>query len=694
MHPRSLHSLCLQGLFLVAAAGSIAGAEQAPGPSAQSVPTFATEGLGKGTVAIDGPWQFHLGDDLAWADPAFDDSHWEQLTADKPWGAQGHPNDGGFAWYRRHVAVNPAPGAGPDLALFVLYVQDAYEIYWNGRLVGGRGKLPPHAVILWYPTWQTFGLGQAHEGVLAVRVWHAPPQTEATPEGGGFLIPPVLGSPDAIARYEDEFDYGYMRSHQFNFGLAYLYSLAGLLSFLAWMRDRRQSLLIWMAGFCFAQPLRLLPPNWPSPISLATSNIIYCLLQAIQDVSLWFLLLLLLRLDERLALARWVRRLAWLQLAFFAADAVAVIPIATGRTRWVVPSQVADYTLTICYSLLETLPLVLVVCAVVRRRRLDPARWLVAVLAFTTEMIPAMILAVGQGRQYTHLNLMQMLSAPLFTVRGSPIDAGTLSGSLLLLAVIYAVYHYTVEERRRQTALEQEFKSARELQQMLIPETLPSVGGFTLTSAYKPASEVGGDFFQIIPLEDDTTLIVLGDVSGKGLKAAMSVSFIVGVVRALANIIRTPEGMLSELNSRLCGRLQGGFTTCVALRLGSDGRATIATAGHPAPFLNDKELDLPAALPLGLFATAAYEETTLHLKASDHLALYTDGLLEARSPSGELYSFDRLKSLFAAKPTAEQAATAAVTFGQDDDITVLTLTRHGVGEVSTSQITAPILSPL
>jgi hypothetical protein len=646
-------------------------------------------------VAIDAPWQFHLGDDRFWADPDFDDSRWEQLTVDKPWGAQGHPNNGGFAWYRRHIKVTLAPGAEPDLALLIPLVENAYEIYWNGRLVGGRGKLPPQAVILIDgPEWQTFGLGQAHEGVLAVRVWHAPPISSWTQNEGGFALPPLLGSPNAIANYTQGYDNDFLRSQQFRFGLNSLYAMAGLLSFLAWMRDRRQSLLIWMAGFCFAQPLRLLPPNWPSPISLATSNIIYCLLQAIQDVSLWFLLLLLLRLDERLALARWVRRLAWLQLAFFAADAVAVIPIATGRTRWVVPSQVADYILTIGYSLLETLPLVLVVYALVGRRRLDPARWLVAVLAVTTEMIPAPILAAEQGRQYTHSNLPQMLSAPLFMVRGSPIDAGTLSGSLLLLAVIYAVYHYTVEERRRQTALEQEFKSARELQQMLIPETLPSVGGFTLTSAYKPASEVGGDFFQIIPLEDDTTLIVLGDVSGKGLKAAMSVSFIVGVVRALANIIRTPEGMLSELNSRLCGRLQGGFTTCVALRLGSDGRATIATAGHPAPFLNDKELDLPAALPLGLFATAAYEETTLHLKASDHLALYTDGLLEARSPSGELYSFDRLKSLFAAKPTAEQAATAAVTFGQDDDITVLTLTRHGAGEVSTSQITAPILSPL
>jgi serine phosphatase RsbU (regulator of sigma subunit) len=104
----------------------------------------------------------------------------------------------------------------------------------------------------------------------------------------------------------------------------------------------------------------------------------------------------------------------------------------------------------------------------------------------------------------------------------------------------------------------------------------------------------------------------------------------------------------------------------------------VASAGHLSPFWNERELNLPGAFPLGLVSAIAYEETTLQLSCSDHLAVYTDGLLEARSDSGELYGFDRLNALFATKPTAEQATEAAVAFGQDDDITVLILTRQAV----------------
>ncbi len=104
-------------------------------------------------------------------------------------------------------------------------------------------------------------------------------------------------------------------------------------------------------------------------------------------------------------------------------------------------------------------------------------------------------------------------------------------------------------------------------------------------------------------------------------------------------------------------------------------RRAIAAAGHPAPWLNGREIDLPGALPLGLMHNSSYSETVLQLKEGDYLTLYTDGLLEARGASGELFGFARLQQLFLQKPTAAQATDAAVQFGQDDDITVLTLTR-------------------
>ncbi len=158
------------------------------------------------------------------------------------------------------------------------------------------------------------------------------------------------------------------------------------------------------------------------------------------------------------------------------------------------------------------------------------------------------------------------------------------------------------------------FKNARELQQVLIPDTLPSVPGFTVTSAYRPAQQVGGDFFQIIPVEGGSTLVILGDVSGKGLKAAMAVSLIVGAMRALADDYPDPAQLLTQLNRRLYGRLQGGFATCLIMLLRADSTCVVASAGHPAPFLNRDEIDLPGALPLGISASTTYAESEVSVR--------------------------------------------------------------------------------
>ncbi len=117
----------------------------------------------------------------------------------------------------------------------------------------------------------------------------------------------------------------------------------------------------------------------------------------------------------------------------------------------------------------------------------------------------------------------------------------------------------------------------------------------------------------------------------------------------------------------------------------------LASAGHPAPFVNARELELPGALPLGISPSATYDETAFNLRVGDHFSLYTDGLLEARNHAGEIYSFERLQSLFARRPDAAAASDAAVDFGQNDDITVLTLTRLATGEDATTLHSAPSL---
>lgn len=664
--------------------------------AAQSpAPVLTIDALGKGFAPLDGPWQFHLGDNAAWALPqAGDDARnvgWEQVSADKTWGAQGHPAYTGFAWYRKHIHLESAPGASPDLALLINHVDDIYEIYWNGILIGHHGTMPPHPSYPYNPPAQTFGLGPARDGVLALRVWKAPLTSFDNDQLGGLHAAPVVGSPSAIGAQKAELDYAWLRSRQYYFGLQSLYGLVMLLSLLSWLRDRSMHVLFWMAVFSGAQVVSLILVGLRIPFSFSFALGWLQPVLSIADIGLWFLLLYLLKLDENPRIARLTRQLAWISIISTSLDGILTLldwsnPLLSS---WV---QGADGFLTLIFTALEAYPLVLVAYAI--RKRLDPSRWMVAITAMLAGMVQVVRIAVQQGSRFTHFTLGDKIAAPLFSVNGNVFTAQTIANTLLLLAIIYAVYRYLQDSLSRQTSMEQEFKSARELQQVLIPESLPALPGFAFTSSYRPAQEVGGDFFQVIPLEGEfegSTMILLGDVSGKGLKAAMTVSLIVGAARTLARYAPSPGEMLAELNLRLFGRLKGGFVTCLAVRLDAAGNCVVAGAGHPAPFLNKKEIDMQGTLPLGILPAAIFEEKALVLKEGDHFALYTDGLLEARSASGEIFSFERLDALFATRPDAAKATEAAVNFGQDDDITVLTLTRLGKGQQSSSHLSAPHL---
>jgi serine phosphatase RsbU (regulator of sigma subunit) len=327
------------------------------------------------------------------------------------------------------------------------------------------------------------------------------------------------------------------------------------------------------------------------------------------------------------------------------------------------------------------------------RRNLDTSRWAVALSALLLQLIETFADASALGQRFTHWTLFpDLIDRALFTIQGVHFRAQQTLALALFVSIIYAVYRYALEQQARQNLLEREIQSAREIQQFLIPETLPSLTGYAVTSSYQPAQEVGGDFFQLLPLPDGSTIVALGDVSGKGLKAAMNVSMIVGALKALVVDSANPWELLVGLNRCLCGRMQGGFTTSILLRLDPDGTVTFANAGHLPPFLNDREVTLEGSLPLGLVSFAQYGEVAMKLRPGDHLSLYTDGLLEARNADGELFGFNRMHELLAKRPTAQQATEAAVAFGQDDDITVLTLTRLEAGEESTTSLVAPFLA--
>ena len=250
-------------------------------------------------------------------------------------------------------------------------------------------------------------------------------------------------------------------------------------------------------------------------------------------------------------------------------------------------------------------------------------------------------------------------------------DAGSV---LFLIAIAVVMFFRFTRVSREQARSAAELGAAREIQQRLVPASLPRFPGFHLEAAYLPAQEVGGDFYQAIEQANGYALIVVGDVSGKGLKAAMTGALAIGALRTLADENLSPGELLRRLNRQMLATQESGFITCLCVRMSLQGSVTMANAGHLSPYRGQEEIELDSGLPLGLTADAEYGETHIELAPGDMLTLLSDGVVEARDAKGELLGFERLSAL--TTKSAEEIADAAQRWGQDDDITVLTVQRR------------------
>jgi hypothetical protein len=673
-------------LLLVLVAASAAAQQTGSSPAPASSRTMTIPGLGRGIVEIDGAWQFHLGDNPQWAQPSFDDSQWESIRSDDSWGDQGHPSYTGIAWYRRHLDIRPSPGTTAEYRILLRFVEDAYEVYWNGKPIGRSGRLPPSASWDSFHFPQDFSLTGSPSGVLAIRVWKAPLDIYGDAGSGGLNYPPQLGDPYSISLRKDSIFQSYVRQDLFDYSLVLLRVFIALLCVVLWYRNRSEQLFLWVGLFTVTPvALEILQHFILVPVPYALARFINQPLYVLYSVSLWFLLVWLLQVHDNARLVRLTRALTWVAMSAGVADGI--LALFWGQaTVWM---QWADGILCVIILLPELFPFAVIAMAL--RRKLDISRATVAAAAFVLQLLHSVADTSALGQRFTHWTLFSsLIDLPLFQIGGIEFKPEKITSVALFAAILFALYRYILEQQARRNALEQEVHSAQEIQQVLIPEDLPALEGYAVTSSYTPALEVGGDFFQIIPNDDGSAIVALGDVSGKGLKAGMNVSMIVGVLRAEA-ANTSPAAILGALNRCLVGRMKGGFATGVVFRVDRDGTVTFANAGHLPPYLNGKEFPLDASLPLGLIAYSDYSEQTLQLQPGDQLSLYTDGLLEATSRSGELFGFERMNALFAGRPTAQQASQAAIDFGQDDDITVLTLTRLAAGEESTTSLAAPVL---
>jgi hypothetical protein len=301
-------------------------------------------------------------------------------------------------------------------------------------------------------------------------------------------------------------------------------------------------------------------------------------------------------------------------------------------------------------------------------------------------LIPSLLLSLStyvqyviQGAALLHLYRPQAAARAFIYIFRHPVGPFTLGltefGRLLFFfSLTVIVVLRATRMSQEQAVLEHEMEAAREVQQVILPEQIEKVAGFTVESAYEPADQVGGDFFQVLPAGSGGLLLVLGDVAGHGLPAAMLVSVLVGAIRAAAVYTKDPAELLANLNERLIGRTHNSFSTALVALISADGWVTVANAGHLSPYLDGREMELRGALPLGVVGDVHYETTDFWLPPGGRLTFYSDGVVEARDAKGSLFGFDRAQAI--STETAADIVAAAKNFGQEDDITVVTIERH------------------
>lgn len=642
---------------------------------------------GPGTLALDSPWQFHTGDDPRWSDPQYDDSGWTALKPTDTWGSQGFPAYTGYAWYRLRLSL---VGSASTISLFIPAVDDNYAVYWNGACVGTFGGFPPNAVLFNAPHGAIFdlplvprttphvqlpsSLGPAADdvsnGTIAIRVWKSQLSSLDPNTLGGFEEAPVLGARSTLQNLLEARE----AAHDHIFRAREMFSSVvlafGLVSLLLFFRGARAPILLWLAVYLVVDAASAIQINllWYRA-RLVPEQIINAARASASHFAVYAILLLLFGMGRD---RRWQRITA----VVIGIDVLAEIADSIVLAFWQFPSPALRWADGITSALYTILPayVFVIIFAGLRRGR-QHRLWPVILATSAHSLYNLLVDLTTQGIRFTGVTLGARLDAFTVSVAGYPIGLRTLFDFIFLVALVWTVAQQQARERRRRSFLELEIKSAQEIQRVLVPDALPELPGFAVTAAYRPAQEVGGDFFQIIPTAGRGILLIIGDVSGKGLKAAMTVSLIVGALRTLAESTLAPTAILDGLNRRLLGRTSGGFVTCLVLHIAEDGDSTLANAGHIPPFRNGAELLLVGSVPLGLVDDVVYEQTTFHLAPGDRLTVFTDGLPEARDFTGQLFGFSRVEHLLGSSSGFDELIEEACRFGQEDDITLLSLTR-------------------
>ena len=635
-----------------------------PQPNTSGSSDAASVGL-HGSVKLDGQWRFHTGDDPLWADPAFDDSSWALVNLGPSLVEQGFDSYTGYAWYR--IKLQPAQVAeisrmasGQQLSLLVTANEvGQLDAYVNGLEAGHtRGMTEAPAEYHSPPVVVPLNPAQSGPTVIAIRTWAGPAFTIKR----GLLSRVDAGATDELNR---RLDMAVGRQWNENVVAAlvvtFLFVCVAVLGGFLYIAQKHHAEYLWLSLLCLAVA------------ATGLADVLFGL-----GVMSFPVFSLFTVFSGRVFMA--------VTLEFI------IHFTATKARRFVRGVQIAVLVLPFVYLVnLTQLFQILAVSAEVLFCVLVTALLYQAWRGGRKEagvMVVPFFLAATADSADTLLDFMAFkhwlpdtFASHKFHLGPVVFGTGTVAYTVFLLSLIavilYRFVHISQEEQRSAA----EISAAKSVQALLIPTQLPSNKNFMLESAYLPVNGVGGDFFQVLPLKDDSLLIVVGDVSGKGLQAAMNSSTLVGALRN--ELSHEPQTVLKHLNHVLIGAVASPgtavkeldcapcYATCLCARVYPDGTVAIANAGHLSPYRDGREVALMPSLPLGVIAEAEYEATTFQLNRGDRLVFLSDGVVEAQNDQGELFGFERTQQV--SNESARYIAQTAKHFGQTDDITVLSL---------------------
>jgi phosphoserine phosphatase RsbU/P len=644
-----------------------ASAQNAGSPAATqpALPANASLADVHGVIRLDGPWRFQIGDDPGWSDPGFDDSKWQTVTLGQSLNDQGIDTYSGYAWYRLRLGPEqlaqfgkPQDNSAVDLLLTSNSIGQL-AAYVNGVEVGStRGmtdspsmyESPPIAVHLGQP-----GAGGAV--VLAIRSWAGP----GIPIHKGLVNKVELGSQADIAD-RLEMAIGRQWDQHVTAGLivTLLFLFVSALGATLFLAQRHHPEYLWLALMC-------LSVAWTGSIEMAYSQALLPF-SAYNVLELWdgrVFMAVTLEFVLRFTASERRRLVRIVQVSVLVLPIVSLVHFETTYEVLSISAEVIFCGL-VSYLLFRAW-----------RRGLREAGVMLVpfFLAATADSVDT-VLDYFASKHW----ISEEFASHRFHFGPIEFATGAVTYTIFLASIIAVILYRFVrvsEDEQKSTA---EIAAARSVQALLIPTQLPSNKNFMLESAYFPANGVGGDFFQVLPLKDDSLLIVVGDVSGKGLQAAMNASTLVGALRN--ELSHDPATVLNHLNHVLLGAVPAPgklpgldsapcFATCLCARVYPDGAITIANAGHLSPYRDGREMELPPGLPLGVIADVGYEQVTHHLNRGERLIFLSDGVVEATNEHGELFGFERTQQV--SNEPARYIAQTAKRFGQNDDITVVSL---------------------